>query len=264
MACESTTNGVSNFSRLTCGISKLAGKRSFHAGVALGAAGTGTLMVAIGYLHRRKRRSIWDNQAISTVKVGDKNLTQTGTRTNPKKIPGIASCSSPPVHHSILGPGWMQSGLPRPGSRANPRPIPSLAHKPPPEPVQSGAGEIQSVPTKLKPEAVWVLTRQGERAMAEDSFRVLRPDGCETGLAISAEMVRSPDGRVIKGDTWNITHTPSGATVEGSFSDPTEAQSLANKLVGLDWTGLRMPPDEMKKAVQIIDRHHRATGRDKP
>lgn len=53
MSCESGSNKSAAFSRLTCGISKLAGKRGFYAGLALG--GTGLLGAGLVALRRRGR-----------------------------------------------------------------------------------------------------------------------------------------------------------------------------------------------------------------
>ena len=69
---------------------------------------------------------------------------------------------------------------------------------------------------------------------------VLRPDGSDTGLALTPALKLSDQGGEVEADTsrWWVTHIPSGKHVPGAgaYDRPEEAQLLAGVLAQLDWT----------------------------
>lgn len=130
-------------------------------------------------------------------------------------------------------------------------------------PVRRRATAAWSPPTYLPPE------RRVETRLAESRLRLnvgqnpngqpvwfvvengrvlLRPDGSDTGLAITPALKIGPlrDGvQEVEEDTgrWWLTHIPSGKTLGNRpYATPQEAQLLGNVLAQLDWT---RPEDEI-------------------
>jgi hypothetical protein len=140
---------------------------------------------------------------------------QPGSRVRPRRIPALEGDS--------------------PGTREKPRPILALA-TPPAE-------------TKLKPEPIQVRTSNGQIITAADSYRVVRPDGGDTGLALTPTL--NPGGEPVA-NSWGVTHTASGSLVSGPYPDLQQAQSLATQLSGLRWSNLRVPAEDVEQARKII------------
>jgi hypothetical protein len=75
---------------------------------------------------------------------------------------------------------------------------------------------------------------------AVNGYVVLRPDGSDTGLALTPALKLNDQGGKVEADTtrWWVTHIPSGKRVPGAgaYNRPEEAQLLAGVLAQLDWT----------------------------
>jgi hypothetical protein len=233
MSCE---NGPNKFARMagqiSAGISRLAGKRSFYAGLAVGAGGAAGGLALTRAIRKRRRGG-----AASEKRRPAPVAPSPDTRTRPKKIP--------------------QEALRRPGSRANPRPIPVLT-SPPAE-------------TKLQAATIRIQTGDGQPFTPQSSYRVVRPDGSETGLAITPFIREDGGGRLME-DTqqWGVTHAASGSLISGPYDSVARAQGLATQLAGLGWTEPRLPAEDIQQARQIISAYHnggdadqQATGADK-
>ena len=77
--------------------------------------------------------------------------------------------------------------------KATPKPIPALA----------------SAPTTLQPASIQVQTHTGQPFAAQNSYRVIRADGSDSGLAITPYLDQNEgQGTVtVKDNAWSITHT---------------------------------------------------------
>lgn len=240
MSCETQTNRIAHLvARTAAGISRLASKRSFYAGVAVGAMGTGGLVLAVAGL-RRRRRPAW--------RFVREDGPAEGSRANPRPLPGLEKVR--------------QSGRPAEGTRARPRPIPGLAKgqaapgsRANPRKLNIGSRRPAAGPVRLAPAAVTVATKSGPHTVQE-AYRVLGADGRETGLAVTRAVTETGEG-LRPGRGWVVTHLVSGGQVEGPFETVEQARQLAEKLTELDWTGPRLSPEAMARAVEIIEAHKR-------
>jgi hypothetical protein len=75
---------------------------------------------------------------------------------------------------------------------------------------------------------------------AVNGYVVLRPNGDDTGLALTPALKISNEDGEVEEDTnrWWVTHIPSGKHIPGAgaYERPEEAQLLASVLAQLDWT----------------------------
>lgn len=72
----------------------------------------------------------------------------------------------------------------------------------------------------------------------ENGYVVLRPDGTDTGLAVTP-LLKMENGRPVEDDSgWSITHIPSGKSIPGAgpYGRREEARLLAGLLAQLDWS----------------------------
>ena len=97
-------------------------------------------------------------------------------------------------------------------------------------------------------------TGAGEQFEAQNSYRVLRADGSDTGLAITPYLESGQGKTTAKEGTWGVTHTGSGALVDGPYDSVAQAQGLATKLSNLPWNGA-MSKQEIDRAKRIIRAH---------
>jgi hypothetical protein len=139
----------------------------------------------------------------------------------------------------------------KPGSRAKPRRIPALVGDSPgtrdkPRPIPALATPSE---TQLKPDTIQVRTGSGQVITAPDSYRVVRPDGGDTGLALTPALTANGEPEA---NRWGVTHTASGSLVSGPYPDLQQAQSLATQLSGLRWSNLRVPAEDVEQARKII------------
>jgi hypothetical protein len=122
------------------------------------------------------------------------------------------------------------------------QPIPALAARNQPLKLQAGPVRMQ-----VGPEQSYT---------AASSYRVVRADGSETGLALTPYLTRSePEGAIERSEQWGLTHLSSGALVSGPYASVAEAQELASQLAPLDWTKPRLSVAERQRAKTMIDQY---------
>src|SRR5690606_6952609 len=110
--------------------------------------------------------------------------------------------------------------LPTPPTKAA-QPIPALAARTQPVKLQAGPVRMQ-------------LGR--EQSYTADSYRLVRADGSETGLALTPYLtLTGPDKAIERSEQWGLTHLNSGALVSGPYPTLGEAQTLGQQLAALDW-----------------------------
>jgi hypothetical protein len=225
MSCEKGPNKFARMAgQVSAGISHLAGKRSFYAGLAVGAGGTiGSLALAKVI---RKRRQPITIEPVSGTPANPRQISKealrqaSGTRANPKKI--------------------SQQGQTGPGTKANPKRIPVLGRTP---------AEI-----KLQAASIRIQTGSGQPFTSKNSYRVVRPDGHDTGLAITPYVREDDQGQPVEDDRrWGVTHAASGSLISGPYDSLAQAQGLAGRLADLPWTGARLPGKDVTQARQIIE-----------
>lgn len=248
MSCTTASNRFSQWASRMGGVSRLAGQRAFYAGLAAGVAGTLGTQQVIKAARRRQNGSFLFP------------LTpQPGTPEHPRPIPTLngEQTGTPEMSNRLPVrrgnqrdqlrqiPTLAGDGL---GTRAKPRRIPAL-EKDRPQPTPDPAAPPPPAETKLKPESLQVRSSSGQVITIPDSYRVVQPDGSDTGLALTPAL--NADGE-IAGDSWGVTHIASGSLVSGPHPDLKQAQALATQLAGLRWGNLRVPATDVEQARQII------------
>jgi hypothetical protein len=96
------------------------------------------------------------------------------------------------------------------------------------------------------------------------SYRVLRPDGSDTGLALTPYVRTGADGQVVEDEqSWGVSHAGSGSLIGGPYSSLSEAQDLAGRLSSVNWTKEvdQIPAQDVAQARQIIDAYGRRNQR---
>ena len=224
MSCEKGANQIARLAgQVGAGISQLASKRSFYAGIAIGAGSTLGSLALVKAIRKRRQNGaqVGERQPVPVSRAP-------GKRAKPQKIP--------------------KEALQRPGSRAKPKPIPVL----------SGA----AAETKLKAARIRMQTGNGQSFTPKNSYQVVRPDGSETGLAITPYVQEGENGQLVEDDQrWGVTHAASDSLISGPYPSLSQAQGLATQLSGLRWTAGRVPAKDVTQAKQIISTYrHSQTG----
>ncbi|GIK38113.1 MAG: hypothetical protein BroJett011_19460 [Chloroflexota bacterium] len=99
-----------------------------------------------------------------------------------------------------------------------------------------------------------VQTSTGELFAPKNSYRVVRPDGCDTGLAVTPHLEENKNGQPLESDSsWCVTHTGTGALISGPYDTVSKAHNLATQLSVLRWTAVTIPGADVEKARQIIE-----------
>lgn len=262
MACETNVGRIAHLaSRLSAGITRLVSKRAFYAGLTVGAAGTGALTLALSTI--RQRRLVQPGRIkrgrILPDTPSDPAEAIPGTRLKPRPIPGL-------------------SDSPQAGTRAKPQPIPGQpsstrtkkrtktgsSQKPAAAKasVKDNLVGVDPTPamnepqTKLQPAEIQIQTRAGQPLVVKNGYRVLRPDGTDTGLAVTPHLVETAPGQsTVAGEAWLVTHTRTGAFIGDPVATVAQAQRLATKLSPLSWTQADMSPADITRARQIVADH---------
>ena len=244
MACERNSSRISKLAcQIGVGISALASKRSFYVGVAVGAAGTAGAMALAKALHRSASpRSVTiQTQPLPAGGGTQANSLQIskGDLTAAKNRPGARDN---PIQLSKEGLEGARSTSPQVGTRANPKPVPILGAAPTPPPE-----------TKLRPGSLRMRTSSGQTFITQNSYRVVRSDGSDTGLAITPYFRQAEDGQYSEDqNAWGVTHAGSGSLISGPYDDVVRAQGLATRLSPLLWTAPVVPSQDVEQARQII------------
>ncbi len=240
MSCEKSPNRFAKLAGgVSGGISQLAGKRSFYAGVAIGAGGAvGGMVLAKALRDRRRNGALAAGRPVSTGPIP-------GSRANPAKIPeGALLKPGSRANPKKISPG----ALLKPGSRANPARIPVLSKA--------------SAETKLQAATLHLQTGSGQSFTPGAAYRVVRPDGSDTGLAITPYVREDENGQPVEDDCrWGVTHAASGSLVSGPYESVSQAQGLATQLSGLGWAAGRVPAEDVSQAKQIIGAYRRGLKR---
>lgn len=248
MSCDSNANKVAKMvGQMGSGISQLASKSSFYVGVAVGAAGTGLGVFVVSKLRRPKSMS-----QLTLVRVGpagkatnrngrsDTQTPRPGSRTNPLPLPNLQVATTASGSRANPRPLPNPEVLSARGSRANPAVIPVLSARPP--------------ETKLQKAALNVQTSTGQAFASKNSYRVVRPDGSDTGLAVTPHLEENENGQPLESErAWCVTHTRTGALVSGPYDTVSKAHNLATQLSVLRWTVDAVPGADVEKARQIIE-----------
>jgi len=240
MACDANTSRIAKLAgRMSGAISQLSSKQAFFAGMAVGASGTG-----LGAFLVAKR------QRIANVFRGRQQASGPGPQSRPKPtpkpVPGLAA-GSPARSKPKPIPGLADA------SAAKPKPIPGLSKRQP-LPTLSDASASQ---TKLQAGPVQVLGRDGQAFTVQNSYRVVRPDGSDTGLAITPHLEQGDKGQTVeRADAWSVTHAGSGALIDGPYPTIAQAQGLATELSALRWTASSVPKADVDRAKALIG-HYR-------
>jgi hypothetical protein len=233
MSCEKGANRVARLAgQVGGGIAQLASKRSFYAGVAVGSGGALGSLALVKAIRKRGRNGAQTGGRQPVLaglanpqKIPKEALQRPGTRANPKKIP-------------------MDKAPNAPGTRANPKQIPVLSRAP--------------AETKLKAAPIRIQTGSGQPFTPKNSYRVVRPDGSETGLAVTPYVREGENGQLVEDDqSWGVTHAASGSLISGPYRSVSQAQGLATQLSGLRWTAARVPAEDVTQAKQIISAYRR-------
>lgn len=241
MSCEKGPNKIARLAgQVGAGIVALASKRSFYAGVAVGAGGAMGGMALATAIRQRQRRN--GGQSDSRQPVLTAGGPPEGTRANPRPIPKEVLQGAPGTRTNPrkIPPGALQS----PGTRANPAKIPVLS----PAPAE----------TKLQVASIRIQTGSGQSFTPTNSYRVVRSDGSDTGLAVTPYVRESEQGQLVEDDqSWGVTHAASGSLISGPYGSVGQAQGLATQLSGLRWNATRMPAEDVTQARQIVSAYRR-------
>lgn len=249
MSCESKPNQIAQtVAQFAGGISRLASKRSFYAGVAVGAAGTGGVMLLVNRFRRPREEVVGQASLRSVTAI---NYGGTGIpvplpagRTKPelKKLPISPAGTLTPADRARSNPQKISMVGVQPAGSALPRLMPILG-APLPE-------------TKLQPAEIKIQAN-GEVFTPKTSYRVLTSDGRDTGLAITPEVIETEDeGKLAEREnSWCVTHTRTGQLISGPYDTINKAQKLATQLAPLSWGGANMTQGEIGRAQQIIEEY---------
>lgn len=222
MSCQAQATRFAGLAgRWSGGINRLSSQQAFYSGLAVGATGSGLMSLLVA-----KRAEI--GQFLNRWRAGSSEPAKKEPPANqPRPIPGLGVTSN-----------RLLQKLPTPPTRT-PQPIPALA--------------ARTQPVKLQAGPVRMQLGQAQSYTAADSYRLLRADGSETGLALTPYLTQSgPDQAIKRSEQWGLTHLGSGALVSGPYPSLPEAQDLGQQLTGLDWTKARLPAAEMERAKTII------------
>jgi hypothetical protein len=304
MACEQASSRLSRLAgQVGAGIARLANKRAFYAGLMLG--GTGLVSAGLVAWARRQsdpRRGMGAKAGQTPGPVKRTPLPQLAlpTKIRPKtRLPSGERCTrcrvrsqnKPGAWYSIEGQAYCPDCAPAAAMVANVELVL-------PEPVVAGVNGVgttlatgrsrlsatgsrrselgylppeRRVTTRLAPsrirlnvgrdpagQSVWYVVEQGQV--------VLRPDGSDTGLAITPALKIGDlkDGvQEVAEDTgrWWITHIPSGKTLGTQpYARLEEVHLLAGVLAQVDWTReeTEIGAEEIRQVRETVRRFNQA------
>jgi hypothetical protein len=221
----------------------MSSRKAFFTGLAVGASGTGLGALVVAN-RRRLANLLRGNQPRQAIAVTNQNRPAgKPPRPKPKPIPGLAE-------------GKTRTATP---ARS---PVPALAGK---DRRQAKPIPALAATTQLKAASVQMQTGDGQPFLAENSYRVVRSDGSDTGLAITPYLEQNGDGGQVaaKANSWGITHTGTGALIDGPYDSLEQAQGLATKLAPLPWAGTAMPKADMNRAKRLIKAYRQSLAGEK-
>ena len=263
MSCEQRPGRIAGLAaRLGAGIGLLTSKRGFYAGLVVAAAGLSGAGL-LGLARRRSRAMMKPNPMKKAATVLNlRDIPQLPPRTKLKPLPlnqlpgsTCAGCQSPTGGKA--GPWYAVNNRPycRDCAPAAAQAggvdlvLPSSNQAAPPvgsSPARSGLG-LSSLPperrvnTQLVPSRLRVRLGEGAGgprwAVVEQGYVALRPNGLDTGLALTPALKSAGAGGVREDpSTWSITHIASGKGLSGPYPSPQAAKPLVDILAQLDWS----------------------------
>ena len=248
MACQINSGRISQLAgRVSSGISQLSSKQAFFTGLAVGASGTGLGAVLVANRQRIANLFQRPKSPRQAMAVSGQLQPANGTpraKKQPKPIPALAAGN---------------------GDKSKPKPIPGLTKGSSPRSAAKPIPVLATSPTTLQAAAVEMKTGNDTPYLAQNSYRVMRADGSDTGLAITPylESGQTNGKTAAKGDAWGVTHTGSGALVDGPYDNIGQAQELATKLSNMSWTGA-MSKQEVGQAQRIVQAHRKSLESEAP
>ena len=250
MACDANTSRIAKLAgRMSGAISQLSSKQAFFAGMAIGASGTGLGAFLVAKRQRLANFFRGRQQASGPGR-------QSRPKPTPKPIPGLAA-GSPARSKPKPIPGLADASAAKP----KPKPIPGLSKRQPlptlrAEPQDEALSDASASQTKLQAGPVQVLGRDGQAFTVQNSYRVVRPDGSDTGLAITPHLEQGDKGQTVeRPDAWSVTHAGSGALIDGPYPTIAQAQGLATELAALRWTASSVPKADVDRAKALIGQY---------
>lgn len=267
MSCEQNVTRLSLASRLSAGIGQLAGKRGFYAGLAL--AGLGLLGAGAVALVRRRsdprkkeapaanRPALIDPQQIPNLE----SRRQVTPLTSPSPTAPCATCQTPAnakpgPWYRLEGRTYCQDCAPAAAREAGVDLVRASTWTDTAQQAENTAGQGSTmmdnylspqrrINTTLVPSRIALnigSETEPARCIVEQGYVLVRPDGYDTGLAITPGLKTQRDARgalVIQEDPgqWWLTHLSSGRRVtDQPYSQREQAHVLGNILAQLDWT----------------------------
>ena len=275
MSCEQRPGRIAALAaKVGSGIGALANKRGFYAGLAV--AGTGLIGAGLTSLVRRKSKPMINSQPSPkrSQVISLRDIPKLPPRTKIKPIPRrqlpkdpCANCQTsaqdkPGPWYTIKNRAYCQDCAPQAAQEAqvdlvladsssNSTRDDSLSRSPRTRPVWSmdrsptaslePLSPEQRVETKLVASRIRLRLGEGRDgplwAVAENGYVALRPNGWDTGLAITPALKKNAGGGMQEDpEKWWITHISSGKGISGPYETPQAAKGLADVLAQLDWT----------------------------
>jgi len=239
MACDANSSRIARLAGQVSGaISQLSAKQAFLAGVAVGASGTGLGAFLVAKRQRIANRRRGRQQRRKPVR-------QVIAKPKPQPVPGLSSGSTKPKPVPGLSSG---SPGPRPIPGVKPKPIPTLTDTP---------------QTTLRAAPIRVLDRGGQPFTVKKGYQVLRPDGSQTGLAVTPHLEEGDKGHIVeKPGAWSVTHMKTGALIDGPYPNVAQAQRLATALSSLRWNISTLPKADVDQAKKIIGQYRQSLAKE--
>lgn len=270
VSCESGANVISRLAcRVSGGISQLAGKRGFYAGLALGGAG----LVGAGLVAVARRQSNAGRQVLREQPVRLRQVPQLPARQSVAPLSrsplneGCDQCGAtgkPGLWYRLNNKLYCQDCAPNAARQSDvdltvPRPdIPvkrigvsgaksaSINRK-----TATPLSPERRVETRLERSKMRVLVPRDSKngdpnpvPVVIDGYVVLRANGRDTGLAITPVLKVNEANDVTEDiNHWAVTHVDTGVMLAYPYASPQEAQVLAGIMAQEDWT---VPVEEMK------------------
>jgi len=244
VSCDSNNKLAGLVAQMSAGIAGLSNKQAFYAGVAVGAAATGAGAGAYTLAKKRLHKQRWRKAGQSPRPASQGK--------SAKPIPGLGEKKKRKKATSI--PVLAGKKQPRTSGKS-PKPIPILAGKKKSSSTNSPAqtAQPQAQNTKLTPAAVAVQIAGGKRLTLDNSYRVLRADGSETGLAITPHVTQEAGQPPVENkNAWGVTHLASGGLLSGPHRSVDEAQALAANLATLRLDRAQPPAADVERAKRMV------------
>jgi hypothetical protein len=265
MSCETNLNKNAR-AAVRNGIARLASKKVFHVGLAVGAVGLALGgLVVLPRLGRRffaRRPKPGSDAPVDARSVATLPARVTVMATETGKLTGVcATCGSSPgdkpgmwyvlddkPHCQDCAPRAARAAAVTLGVPSSSSPAADLPLAEPDNFIPGRRVEVSLVQGRVRVRVVADDDPVGQWHFHDHAYLVLGGDGQPTGLAITptVEVLRDSSGDPVRGErgqvmtksnnyTWYLTHVGSGTALAGPFKSVAQAQGLASILAQLDW-----------------------------